>query len=834
VAAYKEAVVADLARAIAHSAETPDARKRGRYIFWLGAGSSRTAGIPLAEGVVDRLLDRRWRAAQGEAARSLATLGRLSGPAAATRIAQVRQWVTTERSCGAPPADGNWGSLYTDCLASLPGELDRQEFILECVEEGRGRLNLAHLLVAQLMVSGFVPVVLTTNFDDLMLRALQLYFKFPAVVDPHSMTTLMIQSNFLQVAYLHGKLNSYRQRHTADDLHNPLPAFEPFLTQAVQDHGLVVIGYRGGDEAPMATLQQVLEARKTGPGRGLYWISHETDYDKLSPSVRTILALKDVYWIPGADADGILTELCGYPGIGLGLPDFVRDPGLFARRMEEILPEDIASARRILSEPAGLESIAEAKRESGEAPVTVGIGTQHGAAAPPEADTLARRAIDLFLADHPEQSLSAADDVIAAAPSDYKAYAVKGNLLELQNQWQEAVSVYRRAIDVAPAAQRVYMDLAYASARLGQYAEATAAFDRALQIAPADWAGSNPWSGIGDALGENQDAIVERAERVKDRATAASTLTTWGDVLIWFSRFENAIDFYRGAVAINEDDAWALDRWGDCLRGLGRLEEAIERYTQATIKAPGLIWAFADLAEALYSAGQYSKAIEAYRAQAELSPKSPWGLLGWARALTELGRQEDAIEQLRRAADLDPRVPTTFHAWGDALSDLGRYEEAIEQYRRATELGPTHVWAYDRWGDALANLRRFDEAIELYKRATQVDPHYGWPFVGWGDALRALGRRDEALEVYRRATEADPNFAWGLMKYGEALLEAGRFGESIDMFKRAAEIDAQLENAYRGWAKALKELGRHREAEEVLKNIRSRRRRRSARPPTSS
>src|SRR5205809_1018161 len=118
--------------------------RESRYMLWLGAGASKTAGIPDSEGVVDRLLD--------------------------------------------------------------------------CVEEARGRLNVAHLLAAQMMVSNFVRILLTTNFDDLMVRALQLFLVFPAVVDPSSTQTLMTHSRFLQVAYLHGKLNSYRQRHTAEDL----------------------------------------------------------------------------------------------------------------------------------------------------------------------------------------------------------------------------------------------------------------------------------------------------------------------------------------------------------------------------------------------------------------------------------------------------------------------------------------------------------------------------------------------------------------------------------------------------------------------------------------
>ena len=34
------------------------AQQKSKYIFWLGAGMSLTAGIPTSVGVVDRLIDR--------------------------------------------------------------------------------------------------------------------------------------------------------------------------------------------------------------------------------------------------------------------------------------------------------------------------------------------------------------------------------------------------------------------------------------------------------------------------------------------------------------------------------------------------------------------------------------------------------------------------------------------------------------------------------------------------------------------------------------------------------------------------------------------------------
>ena len=175
--------------------------------------------------------------------------------------------------------------------------------------------------MCQLMVSEFVRTVITTNFDDLLLRALQLYLEVPASLDSDSLDTLMTNSSFLQVAYRHGKLSSYRQRHTGRELQQPISHFEKFLTPALKDHGLVVIGYRGGDEQPMGVLEKVLWDKRAGPGRGLFWISYEPDFEKLSDGAKRILQLKDTYWLPGWDAAHPSKSLCAGQGIGLSLPD---------------------------------------------------------------------------------------------------------------------------------------------------------------------------------------------------------------------------------------------------------------------------------------------------------------------------------------------------------------------------------------------------------------------------------------------------------------------------------------------------------------------------------
>jgi hypothetical protein len=445
-----------LARELSH--------QKSKYIFWLGAGVSVTAGIPAGVGIVDRLLDRSWLDAQepSKGPQILEPYSSLSETTRLDRLKLVRGWALKNisgirglkrgkeaREPGAGKVD--WGAHYSTCLALLPGEQVRQKFIVECIKEGKGKLNLAHLLMSQLMVNDFVRIVLTTNFDDLLLRALQLYFEIPSIIDADSTHTLMIDSMFLQVAYLHGRLTSYRQRHTERELHKSMPDLESFIVSSMKDHGLVVVGYRGGDEAPMKILTRALRRRGAGPGGGLFWVSYEKDFEKLSEDAQKILRMKDTYWLPGWDADRFFGQLCASAGIGLSLPDFLADPRKFAKRLGSILPEgargpwnelqepgpDVVATGDELSNPAGEDRVSPTSSERAtsipETRKPDGKGTF-----PPARDAVASPSLET-----PEQGMDRFRRATETDPKNSEVFFEWGNALASVGQYEEAIEKYR-------------------------------------------------------------------------------------------------------------------------------------------------------------------------------------------------------------------------------------------------------------------------------------------------------------------------------------------------------------------------------------------------------
>jgi len=431
------------------------------FIFWFGAGASKSAGIPTAGGVVDWFLERKWN----EATRFPDGSYDLSLQRSRPSLSELRKWareaipgiamgLASNSSLAQNNDPESWASLYPTVLDCFPGRALRQELILALINQAK-KLNYAHILLALLMRKGYVSTFLTTNFDDLLKEALDLSEHLPVrEVDADSTQELTVDSTILQVAYLHGKGTSYSQRHTGAEVSNTIPGFESFLEQAFKRHGLVVIGYNGGDETPMNVLLDVLK-RNGAPGRGLFWVSYSSSLDHLSNNTKTALANKDVRWIPGYDADNFMIDLCEI--IHVGFP-----------RKEELLykkvPEDLFNRAQSLVQQAR-------KRWSLGWRSDPLSATDDGTATD---EVRARR--------HQESIIELCERATSIDPGYAPAWLELGKGLVRIGRCDEAISRFRRAHEIDTTTIAPLLEWGKALQLKGSHAEALGLFKRASDI----------------------------------------------------------------------------------------------------------------------------------------------------------------------------------------------------------------------------------------------------------------------------------------------------------------------------------------------------------------
>ena len=141
----------------------------------IGAGCSVSAGVPLAPGFVQEFSKKYPK-----------------------RFAVVQQ------------------QTYPHCMAAL-ANAERDGLIGPHID--KARLNWAHVGLAQLMATGYVTRVLTTNFDPLMIKACAMVRVFPAVYDlAASQVFAADRVQEPSIFYLHGQRSGFVTLHTEDEV----------------------------------------------------------------------------------------------------------------------------------------------------------------------------------------------------------------------------------------------------------------------------------------------------------------------------------------------------------------------------------------------------------------------------------------------------------------------------------------------------------------------------------------------------------------------------------------------------------------------------------------
>ncbi len=256
----------------------------GVYAALLGSGISFSSGIPTAWGVVTTLIARLAAADSHEV----------------TSSAELEEWYS-QRYGEAPD--------YSRVIERLEGTRAGQQALLrpffeptaEDVEEGRKQPSPAHRALADLCVKGYVRVILTTNFDRLMERALEERGITPNVAsDPAELQVIRpMRHSGVTIIKLHGDYMKANVRNAGQDLQNYDAAWDSLLDTVLDEYGLIVCGWSGDcDPALRAAIERGQPARY-----GTYWSAYATP----SAAAQALIDHRGAQVISGLGADQFFT-----------------------------------------------------------------------------------------------------------------------------------------------------------------------------------------------------------------------------------------------------------------------------------------------------------------------------------------------------------------------------------------------------------------------------------------------------------------------------------------------------------------------------------------------
>jgi hypothetical protein len=235
-----------------------------QLMWFLGAGTSRTAGMPTATDIIWDLKRKYYCLQENQNLQS----HNVNNQAIKRKIQSYLD------SKGFPAL---WSaeeySFYFD-LTFGGDSSSQQKYINDQLASQKISLNIGHRVLAALLEMGLARVVFTTNFDGVIETA------FSAVTGKN-LTPFHLEGAYAALdalnaeqfpiyAKIHGDFRYKSIKNLATDLLNNDKEIQRCFLAASNRYGLIVTGYSGRDESVMAMFNSVLEQNNPFP-QGLFW-----------------------------------------------------------------------------------------------------------------------------------------------------------------------------------------------------------------------------------------------------------------------------------------------------------------------------------------------------------------------------------------------------------------------------------------------------------------------------------------------------------------------------------------------------------------------------------
>ena len=263
-------------------------RKADEISIVMGAGASRTAGVPTAPSLVEQINKEFDHCLIGLSADERKDYGRVMG-------------------------------------ALSPG--DRKSLIEPLLAQSR--INWGHIALACIIKSTNVRRVLTFNFDLVLERSASLLGMHLPVYDFGVSPTRDIAGLAAPaIFHLHGQSYGLRQMNSVDETTKHKDALRPLLADSLRNHLTLVIGYSGEADPALGVMSEEFNSHKN-----LIWLGYS---DEPKGHLSDLLAKDYTSYIGGCDFDRTMIEIA--EGLRCWPPEVIKNPPLhILKELEEVV-----------------------------------------------------------------------------------------------------------------------------------------------------------------------------------------------------------------------------------------------------------------------------------------------------------------------------------------------------------------------------------------------------------------------------------------------------------------------------------------------------------------
>ena len=204
-------------------------------------------------------------------------IGKLASSAGETGVSDLEEWYV-QKYQEVPDY-----SKILDALVRTPSE--RQQLLRPYIEpddqqrqEGLKQPTVAHRAIARLVAQGFIKVIVTTNFDRLIEKALEDEGVVPTVLSTSDQVEGALPLDHLNccVFKVHGDYLDTRIRNTQSELDEYPQGYNDLLGRIFNEYGLIICGWSGSWDAALCNALFRAKSRRFTT----YWALHGAASDE--------------------------------------------------------------------------------------------------------------------------------------------------------------------------------------------------------------------------------------------------------------------------------------------------------------------------------------------------------------------------------------------------------------------------------------------------------------------------------------------------------------------------------------------------------------------------
>ncbi|MBD2182846.1 tetratricopeptide repeat protein [Planktothrix sp. FACHB-1355] len=284
-------------------------------------------------------------------------------------------------------------------------------------------------------------------------------------------------------------------------------------------------------------------------------------------------------------------------------------------------------------------------------------------------------------------------------PDEAPTYKILGNALQAQGKIEEALRAYNKALEINPEFAEAYVNKATMLSKLGQSEEAIAYYQKAIDLKPDLAAAYWNLANVFMQLGRADEAVPcwQKALKLKPELLSAETLNDLGTAVGKQGKWEEAIGYYKRAVALKPNYPLAHFNLGTALKQQGQIEEAIVHLQSTIDLKPDYAEAYNQLGNAFLEQEKFSQALLQYRKVLQLVPDSARAYFNIGSALAQQDNFEQAIVQFQKAIELQPDLAEAYYNIGMSVQrqsqqqgrlNAEKFKYAIDTLKKAIKINP--------------------------------------------------------------------------------------------------------------------------------------------------